>query len=111
MPTINPGDRTRMFYAVFNTPENSIWGSAVCAYTYDDVVKAFNGRFKGQETAHHKWKQISDDKTPDPHPSACPDDSKRLPDKTIEFVRSYPLMDSTIDSVGGAPLLVLTNQQ
>lgn len=111
MPTNSPSNRSRMFYAVFNTPENSIWGSAVCAYTYNDVVKAFQGPFKGQQTAHHKWKQISVDKTPEPHPSACPDDSKRLPDKTIGFIRSYPLMDSPVEPTGGAPVLMLTNQQ
>ena len=111
MPTSEPEKRTRMFYGVFNTPENSIWGSAVCAFTYNEVVKAFQGPYKGQETAHHKWKQISKEKTPVPHPSACPDDSKRLPDKTIEFVRSYPLMDSPVNPAGGAPVLMLTNQK
>ena len=111
MPTNSPSNRSRMFYGVFNTPENSIWGSAVCAYTYNDVVKAFQGPFKGQQSAHHKWKQIPADKTPDPHPSACPDDSKRLDDTTIDFVRSYPLMDSPVEPTGGRPVLMLTNQQ
>ena len=111
MPTRIPSNRTRMFYGVFNTPENSIWGSAVCAYTYNDVVKAFQGRLKGQQTADHHWKPISKDKMPDIHPSSCPDDSTRLPDKVVDLVRSYPLMDSSINPVGGAPVLMLTNQQ
>ena len=110
MPTSIPHNRTRMFYGVFNTPENSIWGSAVCAFTYNDVIKAFQGRFKGQESAHHHWKPVSEELMPEIHPSSCPDDSKRIPDKTIEFIRSFPLMDSDISPVGGAPVLTLTNQ-
>jgi semaphorin 6 len=39
-----------VFYAVFNTPENSIAGSAVCSFKMDDVVRTFaESPFKHQE--------------------------------------------------------------
>ena len=37
------------FYAVFNTPENSIAGSAVCSFSLSDVTKTFEeSPFKNQ---------------------------------------------------------------
>ena len=41
------GHRTeRLIYGVFTTPENSIYGSAVCAFRLQDVMDSFEGAFK-----------------------------------------------------------------
>lgn len=109
MPTRNSQNRTHMFYGVFNTPDNSIDGSAVCAFTYDDIEAAFQGKFKGQETATSNWLSIPLDKTPQPHPAnTCISDSKSLSDDTLRFILEHPLMDSAIGARGGAPVLMQT---
>lgn len=44
------GHRTeRLIYGVFTTPENSIYGSAVCAFRLQDVMDSFEGAFKVQK--------------------------------------------------------------
>ena len=41
------GHRTeRLIYGVFTTPENSIYGSAICAFRLQDVMDSFDGAFK-----------------------------------------------------------------
>jgi hypothetical protein len=41
------GHRTeRLIYGVFTTTENSIYGSAVCAFRLQDVMDSFEGAFK-----------------------------------------------------------------
>lgn len=41
------GRRTeRLVYGVFTTPENSIYGSAICAFRLQDVMDSFDGAFK-----------------------------------------------------------------
>ncbi|KAL4228059.1 Sema domain [Mactra antiquata] len=112
MPTKDNHNRTQMFYGVFNTPDNSIQGSAVCAYVFDDVHKAFEGPFKGQRTAQHNWLRYPLDQTPSPHPAQhCVNDSKTLPDDTLKFIREHPLMDTAIAPSGGTPILIQTGMQ
>ena len=44
------------FYAVFNTPENSIAGSAVCSFSLSDVTRTFEeSPFKNQ-VRQKSWK-------------------------------------------------------
>lgn len=52
---ITTDQRSSIIYAVFQTPENSIPGSAVCAFDFDDIEAAFNGRFKGQKDSNSFW--------------------------------------------------------
>lgn len=47
-----------VIYAVFQTPDNSIPGSAVCAFDFDDIEAAFNGRFKGQKDSNSNWMPV-----------------------------------------------------
>ena len=111
-PQIDPSQRKNMFYGVFSTPENSIQGSAICAFTLEDIQKAFTGKFKGQATAHHNWLSIPCDKTPTPHPAtSCVEDSKKLPNSALEFIKSHPLMDTAVPAAGGAPILMQTNEK
>lgn len=109
MPTDDNRNRTKMFYGVFSTPENSIQGSAICAYDLDDVHKAFEGPFKGQKSAEHNWLRYPLDQTPSPHPAQqCVNDSQTLPDATVRFINYHPLMDTAISPKGGAPVLIQT---
>ncbi|XP_069137848.1 semaphorin-1A-like isoform X1 [Argopecten irradians] len=99
-------DRQQMFYAIFTTPENSIRGSAVCAFRYEDIVQVFKGKFKGQENFGHEWLPVPDEDVPKPHPESCSDNSQNLGDDTMNFVKSHTMMDSAVPSFGGAPLLM-----
>lgn len=109
MPTESNENRTKMFYGVFNTPDNSIEGSAVCAFTYDAVKNAFHGKFKGQETATSNWLSIPLDKAVSPHPATtCNSDSQSLPDKNMRFILEHPLMDTAVGAMGGAPVFMQT---
>ncbi|XP_052793466.1 semaphorin-1A-like isoform X2 [Mya arenaria] len=111
IPTKSSADRQKMFYGVFNTPDNSIQGFAVCAFKLADIDNAFVGQFKAQQTTAHAWTAIPQDKTPDPHPAkACVNDSQSLPDETLTFIRDHPLMDRDINPAGGAPVLIQTQE-
>ena len=44
----------------------SIPGSAVCAFSMDDIVKVFKGRFKEQKTPDSVWTAVPEDKVPKP---------------------------------------------
>lgn len=109
MPTKDSHNRTKMVYGVFNTPDNSIQGSAICAFTLDDIERAFQGKFKDQQTAIHNWLSVPMDKTPTPHPAAvCTNDSKAISDQTLTFIHKHSLMDAAVGAVGGEPVLIQT---
>ncbi|KAK7492513.1 hypothetical protein BaRGS_00016179, partial [Batillaria attramentaria] len=109
--TFDSGDRSDMVYGVFNTPSNSIHGSAVCAFRYSDITKTFEGRFKGQKSFWHNWLTVPWDDTPQPHPSQCTNRSRELPDTTLNFIKKHPLMNNAVPASGGAPLLLHTSFQ
>lgn len=44
-------------YATFTTPENSIHGSAVCAFNLTSIDAAFAGQFKHQDTPTSTWER------------------------------------------------------
>lgn len=46
-------------YATFSTPENSIHGSAVCAFNLTSINEVFTGPFKHQESQTSTWEQKS----------------------------------------------------
>lgn len=47
-------------------PLFSIPGSAVCAFSMDDIEKVFKGRFKEQKTPDSVWTAVPEDKVPKP---------------------------------------------
>ncbi|XP_061172628.1 semaphorin-1A-like isoform X2 [Saccostrea echinata] len=108
MSTDRSDNRTDMFYAVFRTPENSIQGSAVCAFKLSDIEKTFKGKFKGQESTYHNWLPVSHPK-PDrnPHPSTCVNDSYQISEPMLNFIKSHTLMDEAVPSAGGSPIIAL----
>eukprot|EP00066_Takifugu_rubripes_P009057 XP_003975685.1 PREDICTED: semaphorin-4E-like [Takifugu rubripes] len=112
------GWRDCLFYAVFRPQSETSDLSAVCAYRVSDVSNVFaEGKYKTPvtvETSFVKWVMYSGD-VPVPRPGACIDNEARnngindtlhLPDPTLQFIKLRPLMDQTIQPVGGKPLLV-----
>ncbi|MEE6503094.1 hypothetical protein FKM82_004738 [Ascaphus truei] len=101
---------------VFTTQLNSIPGSAVCAFTMDDIEKVFRGRFKEQRTPDSVWTAVPEDKVPKPRPGCCARHgmaegyraSTEFPDETLSFIKSHPLMDSAVPSVIEEPWFTKT---
>ena len=53
------GGRTfHIIYGLFNTPINSIPGSAVCAFDMDDILQVFEGPFKEKNSISRMWEPV-----------------------------------------------------
>lgn len=107
MSTTHSANRTDMVYAVFQTHPNSVRGSAVCAFRYSDIVKTFQGKFKGQSSPSHNWLAVPQQETPVPHPEQCSNDTHQLGDKALNFIKSHTLMDKAVPAAGGAPIVTM----
>jgi len=100
---------SRLVYAVFSTPPNSIGGSAVCAFSIGDFNAAFNGLFKEQTKDNQNWLPLGAHRVPDPRPGTCMNDSKvDLTDANMNFIKKHPLMNTAVESFFPGPLLVRT---
>uniref|UniRef100_A0A671QA80 Semaphorin-6D-like n=1 Tax=Sinocyclocheilus anshuiensis TaxID=1608454 RepID=A0A671QA80_9TELE len=88
---------------VFTTQLNSIPGSAVCAFSMADIEKAFRGRFKEQKTPDSVWTPFPEDKLPKPRLVHA-----LFPDETLQFIKSHPLMDASVPSIGDEPWFTKT---
>ncbi|XP_014673346.1 PREDICTED: semaphorin-1A-like isoform X2 [Priapulus caudatus] len=111
--TMVNGKRELVFYAVFTTPDNSISGSAVCAFRMRNVTDAFDGPFKAHDV-DSCWQTVPSSKVPSPRPGTCVNDSQdssQLPDTTLNFIKDKPLMDMPVPPMGSEPLLVRTHLQ
>ncbi|XP_071345176.1 semaphorin-6D isoform X3 [Trachinotus anak] len=101
---------------VFTTQMNSIPGSAVCAFSMADIEKVFWGRFKEQKTPDSVWTPYPEEKLPKPRPGCCAGhgpaasfkSSIEFPDDTLQFIKSHPLMDTAVPSVGDEPWFTKT---
>uniref|UniRef100_A0AAY4E8W9 Sema domain-containing protein n=1 Tax=Denticeps clupeoides TaxID=299321 RepID=A0AAY4E8W9_9TELE len=101
---------------VFTTQLNSIPGSAVCAFTMADIEKVFRGRFKEQKTPDSVWTPFPEEKLPKPRPGCCAGhgpaealkSSIEFPDETLQFIKSHPLMDAAVPSIGDEPWFTKT---
>lgn len=49
------GSSDDLVYAVFNTPVNSIGGSAICAFSMKRLMETFDGPFKEQDGMNANW--------------------------------------------------------
>lgn len=103
------GQKDDLIYAVFNTPANSIVGSAVCAFRMEDVKNTFLGPFKGQKDIDSNWLPVPSVRVPSPRPGECSNDSQSLPETTISFNKEHPLMDHAVPAYWGSPVLVQAN--
>ncbi|ELU06726.1 hypothetical protein CAPTEDRAFT_179561 [Capitella teleta] len=106
IPSVVLSDRETMIYAVFTTPQNSIGGSAVCAFRFSDVLKTFEGPFKEQKSASSNWLPVKESEHPIPHPAkTCINDSYNIQSSHLNFIKTHPLMDKAVPTFGGAPIL------
>ncbi|XP_055857782.1 semaphorin-1A [Episyrphus balteatus] len=94
-----------LIYAVFTTSINAIPGSAICAFSLDDILAAFEGRFKSQKDSNSNWLPIQLEDVPDPRPGLCVDDSRTLSTQSVNFVKNHPLMETAVPALHGRPLL------
>lgn len=101
------GRSDSIIYGVFTTPVNSLGSSAICAFRMSDIINIFEtGQFKGQENSDSNWLPVAPSRVPDPRPGTCVNDSKLQSDQQHIFIREHPLMDATVPSFHGKPLLI-----
>ncbi|KAM3875976.1 semaphorin-6B [Diretmus argenteus] len=99
---------------VFSTPANSIPGSAVCAFDMEQLSTVFDGRFKEQKSSESIWTPVPDEVIPKPRPGGCAiqgsrfNSSNAFPDEMLNFVKTHPLMDEAVPSLGQRPWIVRT---
>uniref|UniRef100_A0A673H1A1 Semaphorin-6B-like n=1 Tax=Sinocyclocheilus rhinocerous TaxID=307959 RepID=A0A673H1A1_9TELE len=99
---------------VFSTPSNSIPGSAVCAFDMEQLAGVFDGRFKEQKSPESIWTPVPDEVVPKPRPGGCAvqgskfNSSNSFPDDMLTFVKTHPLMDEAVPSLGQRPWIVRT---
>jgi len=98
-----PDDDTK-FYAVFTTNQNGLTGSAVCTFDINSMESAFNGKFKEQATSTSAWLPVASSKVPEPRPGSCVKDTRELPDRVLNFMRSHPLMNEQVNQDGSEPV-------
>ncbi|CAG9807458.1 unnamed protein product [Chironomus riparius] len=101
-------DRDALVYTVMTTNDNAIDGSAICVYSMNSILAAFEGRFKGQRDMSSVWRSVDDSDVPTQRPGKCVDDSRTLPMSTVNFILKHPLMDGAINPIHESPLLVHT---
>ncbi|XP_056909143.1 sema domain, immunoglobulin domain (Ig), transmembrane domain (TM) and short cytoplasmic domain, (semaphorin) 4Ba [Takifugu flavidus] len=115
--TPSPEDwKNTVFYGVFTSQwyKGASGSSAVCSFTMDQVVEAFNGRYREVNRETQQWYTYNHP-VPEPRPGMCITNearkqdipsSLRMPDKVLNFVKDHFLMDSVIRS---SPLLLKRN--
>ena len=91
------------FHAVFTTSHNGITGSAICTFSLDDVQAAFDGKYKEQETTTSIWLPVPAAKVPQPRPGRCVEDTRKLSDTVLNFIRKHPLMDTDVPHDADGP--------
>ncbi|XP_014025127.1 semaphorin-6B isoform X3 [Salmo salar] len=112
-PVIRMHDRD-IILGVFSTPTNSIPGSAVCAFDMEQLAGVFDGRFKEQKSPESIWTPVPDELIPKPRPGGCAiqgsrfNSSNGFPDEMLNFVKTHPLMDEAVPSLGQSPWIVRT---
>ncbi|XP_053551917.1 semaphorin-3F [Bombina bombina] len=105
-----------LIYGVFTTLGSVFRGSAVCVYSLADVRAVFNGPFAHKE-GHGYQMTAYTGKTPYPRPGACAGgfsvtgirSSRHFGEDVLRFVRTHPLMYSSVYPVNRRPLLLLSD--
>ncbi|CAH2316154.1 semaphorin-3F-like [Pelobates cultripes] len=105
-----------LIYGVFTTLGSVFRGSAVCVYSLADIRAVFNGPFAHKEGHGYQMTSYSG-KTPFPRPGACAGgfsvpgirSSKHFGEDVLRFVRTHPLMYSSVYPVNRRPLLLLSD--
>lgn len=74
-----PAEDPDHFYGVFTTSTYGLTGSAICAFTLQDIHEAFRGKFKEQATSTSAWLPVLTSKVPEPRPGECVNNTESLP--------------------------------
>uniref|UniRef100_A0A182NGR5 Semaphorin-1A n=1 Tax=Anopheles dirus TaxID=7168 RepID=A0A182NGR5_9DIPT len=96
---------SKLIYGVFSTAPNAIAGSAICAFSLQEISDTFEGNFKEQSGLNSNWLPVNPLNVPDPRPGSCHNDSRTLPDLTLNFKKTHSLMDETVPAFFGSPIL------
>ncbi|CAG0903903.1 unnamed protein product [Cyprideis torosa] len=94
------GEKREMIYATFTTGPNAIPGSAVCAFSLQDIYNVFEGPFKHQESPGSSFWSVPG---PDPRPGRC---IKQAAPVDSTWIESHPLMDEAVRSFFGQPIVI-----
>ena len=98
-----------LVFAVLNTPENSIVGSAVCSFSMTDIRDSFNSQFKVQQDVNSNWLALPQDREPSTRPGQCHVNSKQLDDEHLNFLKENILMDKAVPGSTHHPHYVKTS--
>lgn len=98
--------KRKIIYGILTTPTNAIGGSAICAYSIQDILNVFDGSFKHQENINANWLPLDKEKVPEPRPGRCVVDSRVLPENNVNFVKTHSLMEEAVPALFGKPLLI-----
>uniref|UniRef100_A0A3Q3QL17 Sema domain-containing protein n=1 Tax=Monopterus albus TaxID=43700 RepID=A0A3Q3QL17_MONAL len=98
---------------VFSTPVagDSVSGFSVCVC---QLAAVFDGRFKEQKSPESIWTPVPDEVIPKPRPGGCAvqgsrfNSSNSFPDEMLSFIKTHPLMDEAVPSLGQRPWIVRT---
>ena len=106
---VNTEGEDGTIFGIFNTPENSITGSAICSFKMSDILNSFDGPFKGQADVNSNWLPLARHDEPDSRPGTCHNDSSQLDDKYLNFIKENTLMDRAVPSTVEGPHFIKTS--
>ncbi|XP_037041378.1 semaphorin-5A [Bradysia coprophila] len=97
-----------VMYGTFTTPENSIHGSAICAFNMSSIQAAFSGPFKHQESINSAWERQDlpnrahfeckiDKGTNFRHNQLLDSSRYQLMDQAVQPTTAYPLHVSKLE--------------
>ena len=98
-----------MVFGIFNTPDNSIPGSAVCSFRMSDIQESFEGAFKAQSHVNSNWLPLDDRELPKHRPGTCHNDSRSLDEEHLNFLKENMLMDKAVPSSIHLPHYIKTS--
>ena len=108
-PVVSTKTDDKIIFGIFNTPENSITGSAVCSFRLSDITASFDGPFKGQSDTNANWLPIAKHEEPHQRPGSCHNNSKSLDDNYLNFIKKNNLMDKAVTSSINTPHFIKTS--
>ncbi|XP_076814380.1 semaphorin-6B-like [Clavelina lepadiformis] len=92
--------KTKMVFALMNTPSNSIHASAICAFSLPDIEASMNGafyeKFADAKTSAQYWAQ--QDHPPNPHVASCASDPSKLSVCSLNFMHMHPIMYQSVNA-------------
>ncbi|CAK8672899.1 unnamed protein product [Clavelina lepadiformis] len=92
--------KTKIVFALMNTPSNSIPASAICAFSLPDIEASMNGafyeKFADAKTSAQYWAQ--QDNYSESHLACCASYPSKLSVRSINFMRMHPIMYQSVNA-------------